>query len=33
MFVMLGDVVITVCLAAAIIGIIALYSGIVDIAK
>ena len=33
MFVMMGDVVITICLAAAIIGIIALYSGIVDIAK
>ncbi len=33
MFVMLGDVVITICLAAAIIGIIALYSGIVDIIK
>ncbi len=33
MFVMMGDVLITVFLAAAIIGIIALYSGIVDIVK
>lgn len=33
MFIMLGDVVMTVCFAATIIGIIALYSGIVDIVK